>query len=174
MDRTAVIDIITTGTIPFNPGVFTSSQSKLFSESKDPTSKYLMETRSQYIDLSRFYGSDYFLSRIGYNESKDWNMARRLGDAYYETKYMNSLLLETLGTRFINGKADTELMKEMLDNAVTTSGVTGNHQCFYIMLHQKINNLGAEGFDSVARFHPVGHAGGVAKVNDVFIGQPLH
>ena len=49
-------------------------------------------------------------------------MARRLGDAYYETKYMNNLLLETLGTRFINGKADTELMKEMLDNAVATSG----------------------------------------------------
>ncbi|MCP1226400.1 hemagglutinin repeat-containing protein, partial [Sebaldella sp. S0638] len=122
VDRTAVIDIITTGTIPFNPGVFTSSQSKLFTESKDPNSKYLLETRSQYIDLSRFFGSDYFLSKIGYNESKDWNMARRLGDAYYETKYMNNLLLETLGTRFINGKADTELMKEMLDNAVSTSG----------------------------------------------------
>ena len=102
VDRTAVIDIISTGTTPFNPGVFTSSQSKLFSESKDPSSKYLMETRSQYIDLSRFFGSDYFLSKIGYNESKDWNMARRLGDAYYETKYMNNLLLETLGTRFIN------------------------------------------------------------------------
>ena len=77
VDRTAVIDIISTGTTPFNPGVFTSSQSKLFSESKDPSSKYLMETRSQYIDLSRFFGSDYFLSKIGYNESKDWNMARR-------------------------------------------------------------------------------------------------
>ena len=35
---------------------------------------------------------------------------------------MNNLLLETLGTRFINGKADTELMKELLDNAVVTSG----------------------------------------------------
>lgn len=45
MDRTAVIDIITTGTIPFNPGVFNSSVSKLFSENKDPSSKYLMETR---------------------------------------------------------------------------------------------------------------------------------
>ena len=35
---------------------------------------------------------------------------------------MNNLLLETLGTRFINGKADTQLMKELLDNAVATSG----------------------------------------------------
>ena len=122
VDRTAVIDIITTGTIPFNPGVFNSSVSKLFTENKDPSSKYLMETRSQYIDLSRFFGSDYFLGKIGYDESRDWNNARRLGDAYYETKYMNNLLLETLGTRFINGKADTELMKEMLDNAVATSG----------------------------------------------------
>ncbi|MCP1223934.1 hemagglutinin repeat-containing protein, partial [Sebaldella sp. S0638] len=122
VDRTAVIDIINTGIIPFNNQVFNQSISKLFTQNSDPASKYMLETRSQYIDLSRFFGSDYFLSKIGYDESSDWNKARRLGDAYYETKYMNSLLLETLGTRFINGKADTELMKELLDNAVATSG----------------------------------------------------
>ncbi len=131
VDQSQIGEIARTGIIPFDYDVFSGSISKLFVEnSKDnyginpggATSKYLIETRSQYIDLSRFYGSDYFLSRIGYNESKDWNNARRLGDAYYETKYMNNLLLETLGTRFINGKADTELMKEMLDNAVATSG----------------------------------------------------
>jgi filamentous hemagglutinin len=131
VDQSRVEEVARTGIIPFDYDVFLGSISKLFVEnSKEKyeinpngsTSKYLIETRSQYIDLSRFYGSDYFLSRIGYNESKDWNNARRLGDAYYETKYMNNLLLESLGTRFINGKADTELMKEMLDNAVATSG----------------------------------------------------
>ncbi|MCP1225895.1 hemagglutinin repeat-containing protein, partial [Sebaldella sp. S0638] len=122
VDRTAVIDIVNTGIIPFNNQVFNQSISKLFTQNSDPTSKYMLETRSQYIDLSRFFGSDYFLNKIGYDENSDWNKARRLGDAYYETKYMNNLLLETLGTRFINGKADTELMKELLDNAVATSG----------------------------------------------------
>ena len=112
VDRTAVINIINTGIIPFNNQIFNQSISKLFTQNSDPTSKYMLETRSQYIDLSRFFGSDYFLSKIGYDENSDWNKARRLGDAYYETKYMNNLLLETLGTRFINGKADTELMKE--------------------------------------------------------------
>jgi filamentous hemagglutinin len=131
VDQSQIEEVARTGIIPFDYDVFLGSISKLFVEnSKEKyeinpngsTSKYLIETRSQYIDLSRFYGSDYFLSRIGYNESKDWNNARRLGDAYYETKYMNNLLLESLGTRFINGKADTALMKEMLDNAVATSG----------------------------------------------------
>ena len=38
------------------------------------TSKYLLETRSKYINMNNFYGSDYFLNRIGYDESKDWEM----------------------------------------------------------------------------------------------------
>ena len=117
----AIAAVVRDGVIPFNFGMFNDAISKLFTESKDPSSKYLIETRSQYIDLSKFYGSDYFLGRLGYNEANEWNLARRLGDSYYETKYLNSVILETLGTRFINGKADTALIKELLDNGVETS-----------------------------------------------------
>nr|WP_256478730.1 hemagglutinin repeat-containing protein [Sebaldella sp. S0638] len=110
-----ILDIKATGILPINP---LAAQSSLFSTSNDPTSKYLMETRSKYINLNNFYGSDYYLSRIGYDEGSDWNKARRLGDAYYEYLLVTRTLTEKLGTRFINGLSDSELMKAMLDNSV--------------------------------------------------------
>ncbi|MCP1226169.1 hemagglutinin repeat-containing protein [Sebaldella sp. S0638] len=110
-----ILEIKATGVLPINP---LAAQSSLFSMSKDPTSKYLLETRSQYINIGNFYGSDYYLSRIGYDENSDWNKARRLGDAYYEYLLVTRTISEKLGTRFINGLSDSELMKAMLDNSV--------------------------------------------------------
>ena len=121
VDNTEIAAVVRDGVIPFSPNMFNDTISKLFTQSKDPLSKYLIETRSQYIDLSKFYGSDYFLDRLGYNEANEWNRARRLGDSYYETKYLNTVIFETLGTRFINGKTDVALIKDLLDNGVETS-----------------------------------------------------
>ncbi|MBP9479665.1 MAG: hemagglutinin repeat-containing protein, partial [Sebaldella sp.] len=121
VDNTEIAAVVRDGVIPFNTNMFNDTVSKLFTQSKDPSSKYLIETRSQYIDLNKFFGSDYFLSRLGYNEANEWNLARRLGDSYYETKYLNTVIFETLGTRFINGKTDTALIKDLLDNGVETS-----------------------------------------------------
>ena len=68
----------------------------------------MLETRSKYINLAEFYGSDYFLSRLGYDESNEWNRARRLGDAYYEYLIVTRAISDKLGTRFINGLSDKE------------------------------------------------------------------
>ena len=114
-NMTPIGEIIATGVLPIDP---LSVQSSLFSTSKDSNSKYLLETRSQYINLGEFYGSDYYLSRIGYDENSDWNMARRLGDSYYEYLLVTRSISDKLGTRFINGLSDKELMKAMLDNSV--------------------------------------------------------
>ena len=114
-NMTPIGEIIATGVLPIDP---LSAQSSLFSTSKDSNSKYLLETRSQYINLGEFYGSDYYLSRIGYDENSDWNMARRLGDSYYEYLLVTRSISDKLGTRFINGLSDKELMKAMLDNSV--------------------------------------------------------
>ncbi|MCP1226225.1 hemagglutinin repeat-containing protein [Sebaldella sp. S0638] len=114
-NMTPIGDIIATGVLPIDP---LSAQSSLFSTSKDSNSKYLLETRSQYINLGEFYGSDYYLSRIGYDENNDWNRARRLGDSYYEYLLVTRAISDKLGTRFINGLSDKELMKAMLDNSV--------------------------------------------------------
>ena len=122
---TPITDIIISGILPIDPlGVVSS----LFTMTKAPdgnnitqgdsTSKYLLETRSKYINLGDFYGSDYYLSRIGYDENSDWNNARRLGDAYYEYLLVTRAISDKLGTRFINGLSDKELMKAMLDNSV--------------------------------------------------------
>ena len=114
-NMTPLSDIKATGILPIDP---LGAQSSLFTMSKDPTSKYLLETRGQYISIGEFYGSDYYLSRIGYDEGSDWNKARRLGDAYYEYLLVTRAISDKLGTRFINGLSDKELMKAMLDNSV--------------------------------------------------------
>ena len=75
-----------------------------------------METRSKYISLGQYFGSDYFTSRIGYSEI--WDRTRRLGDAYYENQLLTRALAEKLGTSFINGKSNQELIKAMMDNAL--------------------------------------------------------
>ncbi|MBP9479502.1 MAG: hemagglutinin repeat-containing protein [Sebaldella sp.] len=110
-----IIDTLVSGVLGVDP---LGAKSSLFTTTTDQTSKYLIETRSKYVNLGEFYGSDYFLSRLGYNESDEWNRARRLGDAYYEYLIVTRAISDKLGTRFINGLSDKELMKSMLDNSV--------------------------------------------------------
>ena len=110
-----ILEIKTSGVLGVDP---LGAKSSLFTTTTDQTSKYLLETRSKYVNLGEFYGSDYFLSRLGYDESDEWNRARRLGDAYYEYLIVTRAISDKLGTRFIGGLSDKELMKAMLDNSV--------------------------------------------------------
>ena len=108
--NTKVIDeIIKNGKIDID----SSLSSALFIKNVSPTSKYVMETRVKYINQSSFYGSDYFLTRIGYEEK--WDRVKRLGDAYYENELIERSITEKLGTRFLNGKEVSA--KELMDNA---------------------------------------------------------
>ena len=89
-----------------------TTPSALFIKNVNPDSKYLLETRAKYINQKEFYGSDYFLKRIGYEDK--WTRVRRLGDAYYENQLIERNIIEKLGTRFINGKEIS--IKELIDN----------------------------------------------------------
>ena len=111
--------ILNTGTISVNP-LLTGA---MFTQNMNPGSKYLLETRSKYVDLNKYYGSDYFLSRLGYTPG--WNRVRRLGDAYYENQLITRALTEQLGTAFINGKSNEELIKSLMDNAGMESSRLG-------------------------------------------------
>ena len=111
--------ILNTGTISVNP-LLTGA---MFTQNMNPGSKYLLETRSKYVDLNKYYGSDYFLSRLGYTPG--WNRVRRLGDAYYENLLITRALTEQLGTAFINGKSNEELIKSLMDNAGMESSRLG-------------------------------------------------
>ncbi|WP_339068178.1 hemagglutinin repeat-containing protein [Fusobacterium animalis] len=108
---TKVIDkIIKSGTIDIDA----SLSSALFIKNISPNSKYIMETRLKYIDQKRFFGSDYFLSRVGYEDK--WDRVKRLGDAYYENELIERSITEKLGTRFLNGKEISA--KDLMDNAI--------------------------------------------------------
>ena len=82
-----------------------------------PGFSYLVETNINFIDKSRFYGSDYFFKRIGFNPNKD---IRLLGDSFYETKLINRAILEGTGRRYLgNYKSDKEQMQALYDNAAS-------------------------------------------------------
>ena len=118
-NMSSVQAILNTGTISVNP-LLTGA---MFTQNMNPGSKYLLETRSKYVDLNKYYGSDYFLSRLGYTPG--WNRVRRLGDAYYENLLITRALTEQLGTAFINGKSNEELIKSLMDNAGMESSRLG-------------------------------------------------
>ena len=118
-NMSSVQTVLNTGTISVNP-LLTSA---MFTQNMNPSSKYLLETRSKYVDLNKYYGSDYFLSRLGYTPG--WNRVRRLGDAYYENQLITRALTERLGTAFINGKSNEELIKSLMDNAGMESSRLG-------------------------------------------------
>lgn len=133
-NNSGIKNIKNTGIISVNP-ILTSA---MFKTNMNPSSKYLMETRSKYINLGQYLGSDYFTSRVGYSEV--WDRVKRLGDAYYEDQLITRTLAEKLGTAFINGKSNEELIQSMMDNAATEGtrlGLTVGQE----LTQEQINNL---------------------------------
>ena len=108
-----ISNVINTGIVSVTPVLNNS----MFKTNVEPGSKYLLETRSEYVNLSNYVGSDYFLTRVSYTE--DWTRAKRLGDAYYENQLITRALNEKLGTAFLNNMSGTELVQSMIDNAVS-------------------------------------------------------
>ena len=133
-NNSGIKDIKNTGIISVNPIL----ASAMFTTNMSPSSKYLMETRSKYINLGQYLGSGYFTSRVGYSEI--WDRTKRLGDAYYEDQLITRALAEKLGTAFINGKSNEELIQSMMDNAATEGtrlGLTVGQE----LTQDQINNL---------------------------------
>ena len=133
-NNSGVKDIKNTGIISVNPIL----ASAMFTTNMNPSSRYLMETRSRYINLGQYFGSDYFTSRVGYSEI--WDRTKRLGDAYYENQLLTRALIEKLGTAFIDGKSNQELIQAMMDNASTEGarlGLTVGQE----LTQDQINNL---------------------------------
>ncbi|CDO46871.1 filamentous hemagglutinin [Bartonella henselae] len=82
-----------------------------------PQQNFLYETRAEFLDVGKFYGSAYFLNRIGYNLDREIFF---LGDAYFEKqlveKQMRDLVGQGLGKgSFIPGSDAIEQVKTLLD-----------------------------------------------------------
>ena len=74
-----------------------------------------MEIRLKYINQDSFYGSDYFIKRVGYEEK--WDRVKRLGDTYYENELLERSVTEKYGSNLKIGK---------VENTAGAIGATGN------------------------------------------------
>ena len=74
-----------------------------------------MEIRLKYINQDSFYGSDYFIKRVGYEEK--WDRVKRLGDTYYENELLERSVTEKYGSNLKIGK---------VENTASAIGTTEN------------------------------------------------
>lgn len=87
-----------------------------FQQVAAPNMPYLIETRSEFIDPSKFLGSDYFLQTIGgYNPDQP---LKRLGDAYVEYRIIRDQIFNLTGSRSLGSGLDPyQLVQALYDNA---------------------------------------------------------
>ncbi|MCL1911041.1 MAG: hemagglutinin repeat-containing protein [Leptospirales bacterium] len=90
--------------------------SPMFNVNKDAAATYLIETRPEFIDINKFYGSRYFLERINYAPEE----VKFLGDAFYEERLVSEAIMKAASKKFLfdDVDSDTAQMKRLLDNAV--------------------------------------------------------
>uniref|UniRef100_UPI0037C5EB4B hemagglutinin repeat-containing protein n=1 Tax=Rhizobium ruizarguesonis TaxID=2081791 RepID=UPI0037C5EB4B len=82
---------------------------------------FLFETRAAYLDVGTFYGSGYFMDKIGYQPE---TTVPFLGDAYFENQLIDTQLRQLVGeglgrSTFIAGDSAIKQMKTLLDNGAT-------------------------------------------------------
>ncbi|AYM84579.1 filamentous hemagglutinin N-terminal domain-containing protein [Agrobacterium tumefaciens] len=83
-----------------------------------PGQTFLYETRAAFFDVSKFYGSSYFLGRIGYQPDRQIQF---LGDAYFENQYIEQQLRLATGSGF-TGQDSIAQIKQLLDNGAAYLG----------------------------------------------------
>nr|NLR85813.1 hypothetical protein [Rhizobium sp. P28RR-XV] len=92
-----------------------------------PGQVFLFETRAAFLDVSKFYGSSYFIDRVGYTpETK----VPFLGDAYFDNQLVDEQMRQLVGDglgagSFIPGNNATDQMKTLLDNGVAYAEANG-------------------------------------------------
>ncbi len=83
-----------------------------------PGQTFLYETRAAFLDVSKFYGSSYFLGRIGYQPDRQIQF---LGDAYFENQYIEQQIRLATGSGFTGQDSITQI-KQLLDNGAAYLG----------------------------------------------------
>ncbi|MBY3486396.1 hemagglutinin repeat-containing protein [Rhizobium laguerreae] len=83
-----------------------------------PGQTFLFETRAAFLDVGTFYGSGYFMDKIGYQPD---TIIPFLGDAYFENQLIEKQIQQLAGQglgpgSFIPGSDATEQVKTLLDN----------------------------------------------------------
>ncbi|ASV87933.1 filamentous hemagglutinin family N-terminal domain protein (plasmid) [Ochrobactrum quorumnocens] len=92
-----------------------------------PGQLFLYETRAEFLDVGKFYGSGYFINRIGYKPDREIPF---LGDAYFENQLIDQQLRQLVNQglgkgSFIPGSDAIEQMKTLLDRGVDFANAHG-------------------------------------------------
>jgi filamentous hemagglutinin len=96
----------------------------LFQPATAPNMPFLIETRSDFVDPSKFLGSDYFLNLIG---GYDPNLPlKRLGDAYVEYRLIRDQIFNQTGSSTLGSGLDPrQLMQALYDGGVNAQQSLG-------------------------------------------------
>ena len=77
-----------------------------------------IETNPLLTDLKQFMGSDYLLSKLGYDPDQS---AKRLGDGFYEQRLIQQAVTARTGQRFLDGQnSDEGMFKYLMNNAIAS------------------------------------------------------
>ncbi len=92
-----------------------------------PGQAFIFETRAAFLDVSKFYGSAYFINRAGYNPETGIPF---LGDAYFDNQLIDTQLRQLVGDglgsgSFIPGNNAIDQMKTLLDNGAAYAEANG-------------------------------------------------
>ncbi|MDB5478889.1 MAG: adhesin HecA family, partial [Alphaproteobacteria bacterium] len=87
----------------------------LFIPSKDPNSKYLIETNPLYLSGSSFFGSAYLMQRYGIDPD---NIQKRLGDANYEAYLIKQQLLQMGAAGLMDASDEGGNLQKLMDSAL--------------------------------------------------------
>ncbi len=86
-------------------------------QTQTPDVPFLVETRPDFINPSKFLGSDYYLKKIG--NYKPEHVFKKLGDAYFEYRLVGEQIFELTGNRTLLDVEDPNAqMQRLYDNAV--------------------------------------------------------
>lgn len=104
--------------IAFPDYIFPTAPNGLFILSPDPKGKYLIETNPLLTNMGNFLGSDYFMSRVGFNPEAD---VKFLGDAFYDTRIISQAIFEQTGQQYLNTSVGSQLdqMQQLMDAAAS-------------------------------------------------------
>jgi len=118
--------ILETGTINTNIEDYFNGpdDNGMFTKSTNPNSP-LFETRSEFIDQSKFFGSNYFYEQIGLNLDDvqtefELQNKRLVGDQFFQTKIIEEQLRTISKTSLLLSSSETDTnseIKSLLDNA---------------------------------------------------------
>ncbi|WP_375703911.1 DUF637 domain-containing protein, partial [Bartonella sp. AD13SXNS] len=93
-------------------------------QTQTPDVPFLVETRPDFINPSKFLGSDYYLKKIG--NYKPEHVFKKLGDAYFEYRLVGEQIFELTGNRTLLDVEDPNAqMQRLYDNAVEQQGPLG-------------------------------------------------